>query len=70
MPSYRLLAGRITVLETFDAEDDDEAINCAHKLSLDFPSEAQTFVARWGYFLLERQDGYLWRFLFAWVPQD
>jgi hypothetical protein len=70
MPSYRLLAGSATVLEAFDAEDDAGAIVLAHELSLDFPCEARTFAARWGYFRLERQDGYLWQLLFAWVPRD
>ncbi|WNV75164.1 hypothetical protein [Geodermatophilus sp. DSM 44513] len=68
MPSYRLLAGNLTVIETFDAEDDAEAITRAHGLALDFPIPECTFAARWGYFRLERQDGHLWQFFFAWVP--
>jgi hypothetical protein len=70
MPSYGLLAGNVTVLEDFDAEDDGEATRRGHELSLDFPCETRTFAARWGYYRLERQDDYLWQFLFAWVPQD
>jgi hypothetical protein len=70
MLSYRLLAGNETVIETFHAGGDDKAIQCAHRLSMDFPCHARTFAARWGYFRLERQDGYIWRFLFAWVPRD
>jgi hypothetical protein len=69
MPSYRVLAGSATVLETFDADDDGEAITCAHHLTLDLPCEERTFAARWVYFRLERQEGYDWRFLFAWVPR-
>jgi hypothetical protein len=68
MPSYRLLAGNLTVVETFDAEDDAEAITCAHGLSLEFPIPERTFAARWGYFRLERQQGHQWQFFFAWVP--
>jgi hypothetical protein len=68
MPSYRLLAGNLTVVETFDADDDSEAIDCAHMLSLNLPCEPRIFAARWGYLRLERQDGYLWQFLFAWIP--
>ncbi|SFE92652.1 hypothetical protein [Blastococcus tunisiensis] len=69
MPSYRLLAGCTTVLEVFDVEDDRQAIDYARQLSVDFPWEPRTFQTRWGYFLLERRDGYLWQMLFAWVPQ-
>jgi hypothetical protein len=68
MPSYRLLAGSTTVIDTFDAVDDGEAIDRAHELSLDFPCEAGTFIARWGYYRLDRQEGQLWQLLFAWVP--
>ncbi|SFD88260.1 hypothetical protein [Blastococcus tunisiensis] len=70
MPSYRLLAGCATVLEAFDVEDDRQAIDYARQLSVDFPWEARTFQARWGYFQLERRDGHLWQMLFAWVSQD
>ncbi|SFD96211.1 hypothetical protein [Blastococcus tunisiensis] len=70
MPSYRLLAGCATVLEDFDVEDDRQAIDHARQLSVDFPWEAGTFQARWGYFQLERRDGYRWQIIFAWVPQD
>ncbi|TQN37305.1 hypothetical protein FHU33_3951 [Blastococcus colisei] len=69
MPSYRLLAGSATVLEVFDMEDDRQAIDYARQLSVAFPWEPRTFRVRWGYFQLERRDGYLWQMLFAWVPQ-
>jgi hypothetical protein len=68
MPSYRLLAGSLTVIETFGAEDDAEAIRRANELSVGFPVADCTFAARWGYFRLERQHGCLWQFFFAWVP--
>ena len=59
-----------TVLETFAADDDSDAIERAHKLSLDLPCEPRTFAARWGYFRLEREDGHGSQLLFAWVPRD
>lgn len=68
MPSYRLLAGDVTVLEIFVAEHDGEAIDCARRMSLDLPCDAEIFAARWRYFRLERQLNEGWRFLFAWVP--
>jgi hypothetical protein len=68
MPSYRLLAGNFTVIEAFDAEDDAEAIRCAHGLSMDFPILERTLAARWGYFRLERRQADRWEFFFAWAP--
>lgn len=70
MPSYRLLAGDVTVLDTFAAEHDGKAIDCARELSLELPWERASFVVRWRYFRLERQLDEGWRFLFAWVPGD
>ena len=69
MPSYRLLAGCTTVIETFDAENDRAAIQSAHKMSLEFGWEPGTFAARWGYFRLERRDALSWLLIFAWVPR-
>jgi hypothetical protein len=68
MPNYRLLAGDFTVIETFDADDDAEAIEWAHRLSLDFPMHERVFAARWGYFRLERRD-HVWAFFFAWAAR-
>ena len=69
MPSYQLLVGRWTVIETFEAEYDAEAIEQAHRLSNAFPIDESTFTARWGYFRLERWEAYVWRYFFAWVPR-
>jgi hypothetical protein len=68
MRSYRLLAGHWTVVGTFDAEDDAQAITRARELSQHVPTADGAFAARWGYFRLERRHGYVWEFFFAWVP--
>jgi hypothetical protein len=67
MPSYRLVAGRGTILEGFDAADDADAIRCAHELSLDFPG-VELAEGSGGYLRLERHDGHCWQLLFGWMP--
>jgi hypothetical protein len=70
MLSYRLLVGQRTVIETFDAEDDAEAIAQAHELSKAIPIDESTFAARWGYYRLERCEAHEWRYFFVWVPGE
>ncbi len=70
MPSYRVLVGQRTVIETFDAGDDAEAIGLAHRLSQAFPIDESTFATRWGHFRLEKQASHGWQYFFIWVPGD
>ncbi|UOY02466.1 hypothetical protein [Blastococcus sp. PRF04-17] len=65
MPSFRLLAGKGTVIETFDADDEAEAIECARRLSLEFPRRSP-LDDQW--LRLERRNGHRWELFFAWRP--
>lgn len=67
MPSYRLLAGQGTVVETFEVADDEEARRRGRELSIGYERPGR----RWGtrYDLrVERQSGAHWVCVFAWVP--
>jgi hypothetical protein len=69
MPDYRLVMGHATVLELFDALDDEEAGERARELAMDFPPCGR-LPARRSDFRVERQDAGCWRFVVAWEPAD
>lgn len=67
MPSYRLLAGQGTIVEIFDAADDEEACRRAREFSVGYERPSP----RWGTRIdlrVERFDGAHWACIYAWVP--
>ena len=50
MPSHRLVASGVTVLEIYDPEHDGAVMDCARELTQDRPCDDETFAARWRFF--------------------
>lgn len=67
MPSYRLLAGQGTVVEMFDAADDEEAGRRGRECSVGYERPAPRFGTRFD-LRVERHEDNHWICVFAWVP--
>jgi len=67
MPTYRLLNGYGIPLETFDADDDVEALTCAHELATSYLPHQPPHGRRPDFGLVRRGDDRWWP-VSSWVP--
>lgn len=67
MSHYRLLAGDGTVVEAFEAADDQRACARGREVARKWADRDHVTAVR-GDFRVERCDGEIWRLIFAWVP--